>query len=240
MEIQLLSNQELRRYYHQIIMPEIGVKGQEKLKQSKVLVVGAGGFGSSALNYLASAGIGTIGISDNDLIEESDLQCQVLYGSMDLGKQKAILAKERLQAFNHMNQYNIHNIFITHENAEWICKGYDVIVDATDNIKVRYILNDVCVKLDKPFVYGTINKGVGQVTVFNYKRGPNLRDINPNEADENYISIKETGIMGVLPGIIGIIQASEALKIITDIGEVLSRRILYIDLIKPSFEIIHF
>lgn len=241
MESHLLTNQESRRFQRQMMLPEIGVKGQEKLKKARVLVVGAGGLGTPVLKYLASSGVGIIGICDNDLVEEGNLQRQILYGSMDLGKQKAIIAKERLETYNHICNYNIHNIFISEENAGWICEPYDVIVDATDNYKARYVLNDACLKLGKPLVYGAIHEIQGQVTVFNYKGGPSLRDLFPETRDERSTpSAKDLGILGVLPGIIGTVQAAEVIKIITGSGLVLSRRLLLVDIMKGTFETIDF
>ena len=241
MENGLLTNQEMRRYQRQMMLSEIGPEGQERIKKASVLVVGAGGLGTPVLKYLASAGIGVIGISDNDLVEEGNLQRQILYGSNDLGKQKAIIAKERLETFNHINRYNVHNIFLTPENAGWICEPYDVIVDATDNYQARYTLNDACLMLGKPLVYGAIHKVQGQVTVFNYKGGPDLRDLFPESTDEASVpSARDLGILAVLPGIIGTIQAAEVIKIITGSGDVLSGRLLIADIMKATFEIYRF
>ena len=237
MESQLLSNQEFRRFQRQMMLSEIGVQGQETLKKSSVLVVGAGGLGTPVLKYLASAGVGLIGICDNDLVEESNLQRQILYGSLDLGKQKAIIAKERLEAYNHICSYNIHNIFVTAENAEWICAAYDVIVDATDNYKARYVLSDACAALKKPLVYGAIHEIQGQVTVFCYKGGPTLRDLFTETFDEKSAPpARDLGILGVLPGIVGSIQAAEVIKILTGTGSVLSGRLLLVDIMQGSFE----
>jgi sulfur-carrier protein adenylyltransferase/sulfurtransferase len=241
MESLLLSNQEMRRYNRQIMLPELGTEGQEKLKQARVLVVGAGGLGSAALQYLAGSGIGEIGIADNDLVEESNLQRQVLYGSFDLGKQKAIIAKERLETLNNLGHYTIRNLFINEQNAIHIFNDYDVIVDATDNYTARFVLNNACLELNKPLVYGAIYKFQGQVSVFNYQGGPSLSDLYPVMPDsENSPLASEQGILGVLAGLIGTLQAAEVIKIITGAGSVLSGKLLIADLFNSGFEIFHF
>jgi sulfur-carrier protein adenylyltransferase/sulfurtransferase len=240
MNSDILSNQELRRYHRQIMLPEIGVEGQEKLKKSKVLVVGAGGLGSPVLQYLVAAGVGTIGIADNDLVDETNLQRQILYGSYDLGKQKAIVAKERLEIQNHMVEYHVHNIFIQEENANLICDMYDVIIDATDNFKARYLLNNITKNLEKPLVYGSIYKFEGQVSVFNYKKGASLTDLYPDMPNSsNAPKASDSGLIGIVPGITGCFQVAEALKIITGIGEVLSGKLLIYNFLKNSVDIVN-
>ncbi|MFW5658233.1 MAG: HesA/MoeB/ThiF family protein [Bacteroidota bacterium] len=237
MQSKILTNQEIRRYHKQIILPEIGIEGQEKIKQSSVLVIGAGGLGTPVLQYLAAAGVGTIGISDNDLVDETNLQRQVLYGSNDLGKQKAIISREKLRQLNHMNNYMIHNIFLSGENINTICSDYDVIIDATDNFESRFRVADICRHISKPIVYGAIYKYEGQVTVFNYNEGPGIRDLFPDLPGREQIpENNDTGVLGVLPGIIGTLQAAEALKIITGIGHVLSGKLLMINLLKGVFK----
>ena len=240
MESSILSPQEIRRYQRHIMLPELGLEGQEKLKKAKVLVVGAGGLGSPALQYLAAAGVGYIGISDNDLVNESNLQRQILYGGHDLGKQKAIIAKQRLKVLNPLITYEIHNIFLNSDNNEILCKNYDIIVDATDNFKTRYLLSDTCVKLGKPLVYGSIYKFEGQISVFNYKGGPSLRDFFPEEPKNDATPDPgEIGVVGVLPGVIGTLQANEVIKIITGAGEITSGIIFVINVLNLSNYFIH-
>ena len=239
MDSNILTNQEIRRYHKQVILPEIGIGGQEKIKKASVLVIGAGGLGAPVLQYLAAAGVGTIGISDNDLVDETNLQRQILYGSNDIGKQKAIISREKLRQLNHMNEYVIHNIFLNDENTETICKNYDVIIDATDNFKSRFRVAETCRGMNKPIVYGAIYKYEGQVTVFNYRGGPSIDDLFPAmPADDKIPDNDSIGILGVLPGIIGTLQATEALKIITGIGEVLSGKLLEINILTGSFKTI--
>jgi len=232
-----LSNLELRRYKKQIMLSEVGEKGQEKLKNSSVLIIGAGGLGAPVLYYLSAMGVGTIGISDNDLVEESNLQRQVLYGAGDLGKQKAIVAKQRLGAQYPMINYNIHNICIADENIDFILKKYDIIVDATDNYPTRYLLDEYCRKIKKPLVYGAIYKFEGQISVFHYQQGPGLSDIFPEMPDSNSAArSSDTGIIGVLPAVLGSMQANEVIKIITGAGSVLSGEMLYVDILNNNYQ----
>jgi sulfur-carrier protein adenylyltransferase/sulfurtransferase len=234
----LLSNQEMRRYSRQMMLPEIGLEGQEKLKKSRVLVVGAGGLGTPALLYLAATGVGEIGIADNDLVDESNLQRQILYGSTDLGKQKAIIAKQRLEALNHLNRYNIHVILINRENASIVCKGYDLLLDATDNFASRYCLDEISRETGIPMISGSIYKYEAQITVYNYRGGPGLVDLYPEvPGKENVATASELGIPGILPGIAGTLMAGEALKIIAGIGDVLSGKVLIYNLLTCSSNI---
>lgn len=226
-----LTDKEKRRYQKQIMLPEIGETGQQKLKQAKVLVVGAGGLGCPVLQYLAAAGVGTIGIVDNDLVKESNLQRQILYGRNDLGKLKAIVARQRLTELNDIPQYNVLNTYLRSENALNIMKDYDIVVDATDNFSSRYLINDACVILGKPLVYGAIYKFEGQVSVFNFKGGPTLRCLYPTTNDEKAVpDAASIGVIGVLPGIIGSLQANEVLKVILRKGEVISGKLLILDI----------
>ena len=180
MESQFLSSIEMRRYSKQIMLPEIGVKGQEKLKNSRVLVIGAGGLGCPVLQYLTAAGIGKIAIAEFDMVDETNLQRQVLYGSSDVGKLKSIIAKNHLEHLNSLVRYEIINLRIDGSNSLNVFKVFDVIVDATDNSKSRYIINDSCVILNKPMVHGAIYKYEGHISVFNYKSGPTYRCFNPS------------------------------------------------------------
>lgn len=214
------------RYNRHIILSEIGQKGQGKLSNAKVLVVGAGGLGCPVLQYLTAAGIGTIGIIDFDIVTESNLQRQVLFGTSSLGKNKAIAAKERLQDLNNTIKINAFSEKLTHKNALTFFKDYDVIVDGTDNFAARYLINDASVITNKPLVYGAIYKFEGQVSVFNYQNGPSYRCIFPIPPIEGAIpNCSEIGVLGVLPGIIGSMQANEVLKIILNLGNVLSRKL---------------
>jgi sulfur-carrier protein adenylyltransferase/sulfurtransferase len=237
----LLSNQEMRRYSRQIMLPEIGLEGQEKLKNARVLGVGAGGLGTPALLYLAATGVGEIGIADNDLVDESNLQRQILYGSTDLGKQKAIIAKQRLESLNHLNRYNIHVIIINRENASLICKGYDIILDATDNYASRYCLNEISRESGIPMISGSLYKYEAQIAVFNYHGSPGITDLYPEmPGKENAAIASGIGIPGILPGIAGTLMAAEALKIITGIGDVLAGKVLVYDLLSSSSKIFQY
>jgi len=237
MESTILSSREIRRYTKQIMIPEIGIKGQEKLKQSKVLVIGAGGLGCPVLQYLTAAGVGKIGIAEFDIVDESNLQRQVLYGSDDVGKLKSIIAKKRLEHLNEFTELEIFNLRCNASNSLGIFKDFDVIVGATDNFESRYIINDSCVILDKPMVHGAIYKYEGEVSVFNYKNGATYRCYYPqakNRDSKNPLP-SGVGLFGVLPGIIGSYMANEVIKIITETGEILSNNVLYINTLTNKF-----
>lgn len=236
----VLSERELRRYSRQIMIPGLGVAGQEMLKKSKVLVVGAGGLGCPVLQYLAAAGVGKIAFAEFDMVSETNLQRQILYGSDDLGKLKSIIAKNRLEHLNSLVEFEIFNLRIDAGNSLHILKDFDVIVDATDNIETRYIINDTCVILDKPMVHGAIYKFEGGVSVFNYKGGPTYRCFNPsaNEPGFKNPSPGEVGLFGVLPGITGSIMANETIKIITGLGNILSGKVLLFNILNYSFHIL--
>jgi len=222
------------------MIPEIGIKGQEKLKQAKVLVVGAGGLGCPVLQYLVVAGVGKISIIEYDMVEETNLQRQVLYGSDDVGKLKSIIAKNRLEQLNSLLEITVINLRLDASNSLKIIKDFDVIVDATDNLEARYIINDSCVILNKPMVHGSIYKYEGMISVFNYKMGPTYRCFNPAGAEKifrNPLPI-QVGLFGVLPGITGTYMANEVIKIITESGEVLSGKILFINIFNNTFSTI--
>jgi len=229
------SKEELARYDRHIIIPEFGLEAQKKLKASSVLVIGSGGLGSPVLLYLAAAGVGTIGIIDFDVVDDSNLQRQVLFGVNEIGKPKVEAAKRRLEALNPYITLNIYNTQLTSKNALDIIKDYDVVADGTDNFPTRYLVNDACVLLDKPNVYASIFQFEGQVSVFNYKNaqgepGPNYRDLYPTPPPPGLVpSCAEGGVLGVLPGIIGSLQASEVIKVITGIGETLNGRFFIFD-----------
>jgi molybdopterin/thiamine biosynthesis adenylyltransferase/rhodanese-related sulfurtransferase len=229
------SPQELARYNRHIIIPEFGIAAQQKLKDARVLVIGSGGLGSPVLLYLAAAGVGTLGIVDFDIVDDSNLQRQVLFGVDEIGKPKVEAAKRRLEALNPYINIEIYNQQITSANALDIIRNYDVVADGTDNFPTRYLVNDACVLLDKPNVYASIFQFEGQVSVFNYvdasgNRGPNYRDLYPTPPPPGLVpSCAEGGVLGVLPGIIGSLQASEVIKVITGIGETLSGRFFTFD-----------
>ncbi len=239
MEGGILSTREVRRYSKQIMIPEIGISGQEKLKKASVLIVGAGGLGCPVLQYLTVAGIGNISIVEFDTVDEANLQRQVLYGSSDVGKLKSIIAKSRLEHLNSLGDIQIINLRLDATNSLDIIKNYDVIVDATDNIETRYVINDSCVILDKPMVHGSIYKYDGVLSVFNYKGGPTYRCYNPYSTDKEYKnpSPSSVGLFGVLPGITGTFMANEVIKIITGSGEVLSGKILLFNIFNNTFNI---
>ena len=222
------------------MLPEIGIPGQEKLKQAKVLVIGAGGLGCPVLQYLAAAGIGTIAIAEFDTVNETNLQRQVLYGSDDVGKLKSIIATNRVENLNNLIETERINLKIDTSNSLRILKDYDVIVDATDNFESRYIINDSCVILGKPMVHGAIYKYEGQVSVFNYQGGPTYRCYNPQIKDQNFKNPQpaEVGLLGVLPGITGTLMANEVIKIITESGNVLSGKMLIFNIYDYVFNIL--
>ena len=240
MENSILSPREIRRYNKQIIIPEIGTRGQEKLKKAKVLVIGAGGLGCPVLLYLTAAGVGTIGIAEFDLVDESNLQRQLLYGSADVGKLKSIIAKDRLGHLNPLVNLEIFNLRVDSSNSLRILQNFDIIVDATDNLSARYIINDACVNVNKPMVHGAIYKYEGAISVFNFQGGATYRCYNPEikEADYKNPIPSEVGLFGVLPGIIGTYMANEVIKIITGNGEILSGKVLLINILNNTFNTI--
>lgn len=230
-----LSEAEIKRYQRHLVIPEFGNAGQENLKAAKVLVIGCGGLGSPVLLYLAAAGVGTIGIVDFDVIEESNLQRQVLFTCDDLGKPKAEIAKKRLLALNPHISIHSYVTQFNRTNAREIIREYDVVADGTDNFPTRYLVNDACVLEGKVNVYASIYRFEGQVSVFNYldaegNRGPNYRHLFPEPPPPGLVpSCAEGGVLGVLPGIIGAMQASEVIKVLTGVGEPLSGRIFLFD-----------
>ena len=234
------SKEELSRYNRHIIMSDFGIEAQKKLKAAKVLVVGSGGLGSPALLYLAAAGVGTIGIVDFDVVDDSNLQRQVLFGVQEVGKLKAEAAKQRLVSLNPYIQVNVYNTQLTSANALELIRDYDVVADGTDNFPTRYLVNDACVLSGKPNVYASIFQFEGQVSVFNYtdkegKKGPNYRDLYPAPPPPGLVpNCAEGGVLGVLPGIIGSLQALEVIKVITGVGEPLVGRFYIFDAL--SFE----
>lgn len=227
-----LSDSEIRRYQKHIMIPGIGKEGQLKLKNSSVLVIGAGGLGCPVLQYLTAAGVGRIGLMDYDLVSENNLQRQILYGASDIGKLKSIISKQRLSKLNNNVDIDILNIRFNKENAMPMVNDFDIIVDATDNIESRYVINDACIAGGKPMVHGAIYRFEGEVSVFNYNNGPTYRCYNP-EDEKNYNNPEpaETGIMNVLPGITGTYMASEVIKLVLQLGDVLSGQVLIFNIL---------
>jgi len=236
MEDSILSPREIRQYSKQIMIPEVGLQGQKKLKQAKVLVIGAGGLGCPVLQYLTVAGVGKIGIAEFDIVNETNLQRQILYGTEDVGKLKSIIAKKRLEQLNSFTELEIYNLKCDLSNSLQLLKNYDIIVDATDNLEARYIINDACVTLGKPMVHGAIYKFEGVVSVFNYKGGATYRCYNPKQKSDDFINPLPSvvGLFGVLPGIIGTYMACEVIKIITETGEILSGKVLLFNIQKNT------
>lgn len=237
----ILNQREIRRYTRQIILPEFGIEGQEKLKRAKVLVIGAGGLGCPVLQYLAAAGVGKIAIAEFDMVNETNLQRQVLYGTDDIGKLKSIIATSRIEHLNHFIETERINLRIDSSNSLRILSNFEIIVDATDNYQSRYIINDSCVILNKPMIHGAIYKYEGAVSVFNYRGGPTYRCFNPKSDDQNFKNPMpaEVGLLGVLPGITGTFMANEVIKIITGSGTVLSGKVLVFNIYENSFRLLN-
>ena len=231
-----LSKDEYERYSRHLILPEVGLDGQKKLKAASVLCVGTGGLGSPLLLYLAAAGIGRIGIVDFDIVDSSNLQRQVIHGTSWVGKPKIQSAKDRILEINPHCQVDLYETRLSSENALEIFEPYDIVVDGTDNFPTRYLVNDACVLLNKPNVYGSIFRFEGQATVFNYEGGPNYRDLYPEPPPPGLVpSCAEGGVLGILPGLIGVIQATETVKIILGQGKTLSGRLLLYNSLDMTF-----
>ncbi len=231
-----LSHDEIRRYSRHLILPEVGMSGQKKLKQASVLLVGAGGLGAPSAMYLAAAGVGHMGIVDFDVVDESNLQRQIIHGQSTVGKPKMQSAKARINDINPFVEVTGYEEPITSENALRIFADYDIIVDGTDNFPTRYLVNDACVLLGKPNVYGSIFRFEGQASVFWAKRGPCYRCLYPEPPPPGLVpSCAEGGVLGVLPGVIGVIQATETVKLITGIGDPLISRLMLYDALEMKF-----
>ncbi|HCQ22948.1 MAG: molybdenum cofactor biosynthesis protein MoeB [Aphanizomenon flos-aquae MDT14a] len=234
-EIQLTKD-DYERYSRHLILPEVGMEGQKRLKAASVLCIGTGGLGSPLLLYLAAAGIGRIGIVDFDIVDTSNLQRQVIHGTSWVGKPKIESAKNRIHEINPHCQVDLYETRLSSENALEIIRPYDIVVDGTDNFPTRYLVNDACVLLDKPNVYGSIFRFEGQATVFNYEGGPNYRDLYPEPPPPGMVpSCAEGGVLGILPGMIGIIQATETVKIILGNGTTLSGRLVLYNALDMKF-----
>ena len=233
---QILKPEQRNRYERHVSLPEIGEKGQQKLLDSRVVIIGAGGLGSPAALYLAAAGVGTIGVVDMDTVEESNLQRQILHSTETIGENKVDSAEKTLSTLNPDVNVITYNTRLNKDNAIEIVENYDVVIDGTDNFETRYLINDVSVKTGIPVVHGSIFQYEGQITVFDPKNGPTYRDIFP-EPPENGTApnCTEAGVLGVLPGIVGSIQALETIKLILEIGEGLSGRLIVFDALEMSF-----
>jgi adenylyltransferase/sulfurtransferase len=234
-----LSHAEIRRYSRHLIMPEVGLKGQQKLKAASVLVIGTGGLGSPTAMYLAAAGVGRIGLVDFDVVDDSNLQRQVIHGLSTVGELKVESAKKRVLDLNPDVRVDVYNVAFTSENAVEIAAPYDVIIDGTDNFPTRYLVNDVSVKLGKVNVYGSIFRFDGQVTVFDAEHGPCYRCLFPEPPPPGLVpSCAEGGVLGVLPGTIGTLQATEAIKLILGIGEPLVGKLMLFNALDMSFDFV--
>jgi len=231
-----LNNDEVARYSRHLIMPEVGMDGQLKLKSASVLCIGAGGLGSPVAMYLAAAGVGRIGIVDFDVVDYSNLQRQVIHGTPDVGRSKIDSARDRLNAINPEVTVETHDVALSSENALELLANYDVIVDGTDNFPTRYLVNDACVILGKPNVYGSIFRFEGQASVFATKDGPCYRCLYPEPPPPGLVpSCAEGGVLGILPGVVGTIQATEAVKLIIGVGEPLVNRFMIYDALRMKF-----
>jgi adenylyltransferase/sulfurtransferase len=232
----LLSKEELQRYARHLILPEFGKAGQEKLKQASVLCVGAGGLGSPLAMYLAAAGVGRIGIVDFDIVDLSNLQRQIIHGQSSLGERKVVSASKRIKDINPNVEITIHETALSSANAREIIRQYDVVADGTDNFPTRYLVNDACVLEGKPNIYASIFRFDGQATVFGMPDGPCYRCLYPEPPPPGMVpSCAEGGVLGLLPGIVGCFQALETIKVLTGIGETLSKRLVVFDALGMKF-----
>lgn len=225
------------RYDRQITLDEVGVSGQEKLRKASVLIIGVGGLGCPAAQYLVGAGIGKIGLMDHDKVSISNLHRQVLYNESDIGKSKALVAQEKLQQLNSEIEIVAIEEALSIENAEKLFRQYDIILDGTDNFETKYLINDACILADKPWVYASIYKNEGQLSIFNYQAGPSYRCLFPKTTRQN-VSCEATGVLGVVPGIFGMLQAMEVLKIVLGAGNVLSGKMKLSNLLTGSEQIL--
>jgi molybdopterin/thiamine biosynthesis adenylyltransferase len=232
------SQQELLRYSQQIALPQVGIEGQRKLKQSSVLIVGIGGLGSVSSLYLAAAGVGRIGLVDHDRVEVSNLTRQVLYDSGAVGELKAEAAKQRLSALNPHCQIEAYPVTFSSENAETIAGGYDILVDGTDNLPTRYLINVCCVLTERPFIYGAIDRFEGQVAHFDSRTGPCYRCAFGDPPENAHPAFSGSGVFGVLAGMVGLLQAAETLKLLLGMGESLSGKLLLVNSLDFSLDLV--
>lgn len=231
-----LSNEEILRYGRHLIMPEVGMEGQRRLKAARILLIGTGGLGAPLGMYLAAAGIGTLGLVDFDVVDYSNLQRQIIHGTSDVGRPKLHSARDRIKEINPYTNVELHEGLFTSENALDIVRQYDIVIDGTDNFPTRYLVNDACVLLGKPNVYGSIFRFEGQASLFWAEKGPCYRCLYPEPPPPGMVpSCAEGGVLGVLPGIIGCLQATEAVKLILGIGEPLIGRLVLFDALKMKF-----
>ncbi|MFY7671414.1 molybdopterin-synthase adenylyltransferase MoeB [Tenacibaculum sp. MEBiC06402] len=236
-----ITEQEQIQYNRHLILDKIGEEGQLKLQKSKVLVIGAGGLGCPILQYLTAAGVGTLGVIDDDVVDQSNLQRQILYTIDDVGMSKAEMAVKRLSRLNPFVQFDVYNEKLTKDNAVALFEKYDIIVDGSDNFQTRYLSNDASVLANKPLVYGSIFKFEGQVSVFNYENSGTYRCIYPTPPSPGSVpNCSEIGVVGVLPGIIGSLQANEVIKIICGVGEVLANKLMIFDILSMRQMILNF
>ena len=235
-----LTNEDLSRFTRHFSLAEIGIEGQEKLKNAKVLVIGAGGLGSPLLIYLAAAGIGTIGIVDDDVVSISNLQRQILYTTAEVGLKKVEIAAQKLKALYPENEIQSFDMRINAENIVQLFQEYDIIADCTDNYKTRALIGQVSEKLKKPLAFASVLNYEGQVTVFNYNNGPSFHDLYPTVPQDGIYKENEIGLIGVLPGIAGTLQANEIIKIITGYGEVISGKLLVFNIQENRFSLFRF
>ncbi|MGY2316135.1 molybdopterin-synthase adenylyltransferase MoeB [Pseudomonas sp. SDO5522_S412] len=241
MDVDQLSNEEVQRYVRHITLPGVGREGQLNLKKARVLIIGTGGLGSPISLYLAAAGIGTLGLVDFDVVESSNLQRQIVHGNSTLGLPKVESAKQRLQDLNSHIQINTYDTAFNTDNALELVGAYDLVIDGTDNFETRYLVNDACVQLGKPLVYGAIYRFDGQISVLNYKGGPCYRCLFPQAPPAELApNCSAGGVIGVLPGVVGMIQATEAIKLLIGIGEPLSGRLMRFDALAMKFSEIRF
>ena len=234
----MLTENEIAYYSRQLLVDEIGMAGQLKLKQAKVLVIGAGGLGCPLLQYIAAAGVGNIGIIDGDSVDVSNLHRQILFDFNSIGKNKAVESKNKLTVLNPFIEIQAFPLSLESENALEIIQNYDIVVDCSDNYATRFLVNDACVLLQKILVYGSIYRFEGQISVFNFQNGPTYRCLFPQlPTEESTTNCSLSGVIGVLPGIIGVLQANEVIKLITGIGEVLSGKILVFNALHNTTDI---
>lgn len=237
----MLTPPELARYARQLVLPEIGLTGQDRLRRSRVVIVGAGGLGSPAALYLAAAGIGLIGLVDDDDVELSNLHRQILHRARDVGRQKAESGADAMRQLNEHVEVRIHTTRLTHHNASGLVGDYDIVVDGSDNYSTRYAVNDACAALNLPWVYGSVERFTGQLSVFGYTNGPCYRCIFPEApAPGSTASCEQLGVLGAVPGVIGALQAVEAVKCLLGIGKPLSGRLLQVDFLSGASHLVEF
>ncbi|SHI83010.1 adenylyltransferase and sulfurtransferase [Mesonia phycicola] len=236
----MLTSEEKKRYSRHLILEEFGEEKQQKLKKARVLVIGAGGLSCPALQYLAAAGVGTLAIIDNDKVDQSNLQRQILYTQKDIGSYKVVAAKKRLQAMNPLIDVVIYKENLTVNNAIEIFENYDLIIEGSDSFAAKYLTNDAAVLTKKPFVLASISKFEGQLSVFNYQDGPTYRCLFPEPASLEMPTCSQIGVLGVLPGVLGTLMANEAIKMLTGLEEVLSGKLLTLNLLSLEQQIFPF